>query len=543
MIVNIDLLNEIIDRVEYENLIEEGRDPVEVLHYKFRHVPSDIIDAVIAIDPTQKKSYSQWLLSKWNDEKDTIVNNLKNGRIEKLFQHYKAHNDIQIKDCPSVEEGLRAFVPEEDTVLSKSSEPMTYIENLDEEVDSDLANDFDIVFDEDNWLIAVPHTYEAECKLGENMAWCTANHFGNGRSYYNNYLSKGGEYYVNFDMSRGESAKGKDYPYTRYQFHFESRQFMDKDDDPVQLGDIGIPQSAIEFYESEGYDASDFEDEEAKMNRYDEQRWGCSYQLGGGLFLNIAYDENYDFEEPDENTDFYIFDENDDRDPISWDEVPNPHLNEGVVVLDRGDYIALTMKGGDEDDREIVLAIKETNNNGWRSYREWSAYRVSNWIELPDEMGIFGLDRSNYGIRKFAAFTSEGKSTYEKMKVNGCERAFLNEPCTAAAEKINWNAIFIEAVSDGGYHTLFDMSTSDGELGCIVRRDDPKNGEYYVIDENGVIEGVYGKYRAFDDGTDDGQEYTQYHLYSELENGDYVISKDFSYSFTSNKNVVFPIKR
>ena len=76
------LLKMLLEQVEYECLIEEGRDPVEVLHYKYQHVPSNIIDKVISIDPTKKKSYSQWLLSKWNDEKETIVNNLKNNRIE-----------------------------------------------------------------------------------------------------------------------------------------------------------------------------------------------------------------------------------------------------------------------------------------------------------------------------------------------------------------------------------------------------------------------------------------------------------------------------
>ena len=50
------LLKEILERVEYERLIEEGKDPVEVLHYKFQHIPSEIIDDVIAIDPTKKKS-------------------------------------------------------------------------------------------------------------------------------------------------------------------------------------------------------------------------------------------------------------------------------------------------------------------------------------------------------------------------------------------------------------------------------------------------------------------------------------------------------
>ena len=243
----------ILERIEYdtfERLIEEGRDPIELLSYKYSNVPSEIIHKVVSIDPTKKKSYSQWLLSHWDDESDTIVNNLKNGRIEKLFQHYKQHQDIQIKDCPSVEEGLEKFVPEVDTVLTKSSNPTTTLMNngWTKEVPSELANDFDIVFDEDDWVIAVPHTYEADCKLGENMNWCTAggrSDFNGGRSYYNNYLSRGDDkYYVNFDMTRGESRLGKDYPFTRYQFHFGSHQFMDKNDDPVELAEIDMPDSA-----------------------------------------------------------------------------------------------------------------------------------------------------------------------------------------------------------------------------------------------------------------------------------------------------------
>ena len=53
------LLKEIIDRIIYEKLIEEGKDPVELLHYKFKNIPSEIIDKVIEIDPTKKKSYSK----------------------------------------------------------------------------------------------------------------------------------------------------------------------------------------------------------------------------------------------------------------------------------------------------------------------------------------------------------------------------------------------------------------------------------------------------------------------------------------------------
>ena len=512
------LLKIILERVEYEQLIEEGRDPVELLHYKYQDVPSDIIDKIIAIDPTKKKSYSQWLLSHWEDEADIILHNLLNGRIEKLFQHYKNHNDIQIKDCPSVSEGLRSFVPEEDTVLSKSSQPMTYLENLGKEVDSDLANDFDIVFNEDDWIIAVPNTYEAECKLGENMAWCTANHFGNGERYYNDYLGRGGKYYVNFNMTQGETAKGKDYPFTRYQFHFESRQFMDKDDEPVQLDEIDIPESAIEFYESEGYDTTDFENEEARWERYNQDRAEASYYLNDDIYLCIEYDDNYHYEAPTEDTDFYVFDINDERDPISWKEIPNPFTNQDVIIKQdeiNKEYFILRKKYGKEN--EVLLVIKD---NATR-YREWSGYAISNYIILPDSIGIFALSDE-----KYTYFTDKGPFDFDRMKVNNCEKIFINEACTKADAK-KWGRIFVETVGDG-YHSLFALSY-DASMGhdmeCIVKRDDPVNDEYFMIDENGAVQGTFRTYNAYDDGNEN-ENYLNYDLSDEIWNGDYIISID-----------------
>ena len=216
------LLSLILECLDYERLIEEGKNPVEFLHNKYKDVPSEVIDNIISIDPTKKKSYSQWLLSHWEDEHGIILKNLKNGRIEKLFEYFHNRNDVQLKAFTSVERVLDSLIPNEDTVLTKSEEPETYVENLHEKVPSELANDFDILFNQDDWIIATPNTYEASCKLGENMTWCTANAYGNGQYHYKNYLDKGGKYYINFDMTRPQTKDGKDYPYTRYQFHFET---------------------------------------------------------------------------------------------------------------------------------------------------------------------------------------------------------------------------------------------------------------------------------------------------------------------------------
>lgn len=462
------LLREIFERLDFERLISEGKDQVEVLHYKFKHVPENVINAVISVDPTKKKSYSQWLLSKWDDESDVITNNLRNGRIAKLFQHFKNHQEIQIKDFPSVGDVLRDFVPEEDTVLTKSDAPMTYVLNLEKEVPSELANDFDIVFSEDDWIIAVPNTYEAECKLGENMKWCTANAYGNGESYYDEYLAEGGKFYVNFNMSYGESRNGKDYPYTRYQFHFESRQFMDKNDDPVVLNEIGIPDGALEFYEEEGYDITDFENEEVRYERYTEQRDQHYYMLAEGLYLNIAFNDDYEFTEPNAQTDFYIFDENDERDPICWEEVANPNYHD-VVEVNKADDGYLILK--EKYRGQHLLVIKD----GEARYREWSVYRLRCFIVIDD--GVFALDDDG----NFTLFTTSGSDTYEDLKMNGDSyNMFLNENCSES------NVSYVEVI-DGKYHSLFAID--DYELHCVIHRDIPVNGKYFELNEEGLILG------------------------------------------------------
>ena len=526
----LNLLTEILERIEYERLIEEGKDPREVLHYKYQQVPSDIIDSVIEIDPTKKKSYSQWLLSKWNDEKNTIVDNLENGRIAKLFQFFKDNNGFQIKDYGSVGAPLQEFVPEVEgakdkmhNILTKSSAPTTILHNngWTKQVPSELANDFDIVFNDDNWIIAVPHTYEADCKLGENMYWCTAGgrtSYETGRGYYNRYLSDyGGKYYVNFDMSQGESRLGVDYPFTRYQFHFESNQFMDKDDEPVELSEIDMPDSAKEFYSDEGYSTDQFENLEARMERYEEQRWGWGYRLNDELLLNFAYDEDFHFEEPNENTDFYLFSVDDDRDPISWDEVENPHSHDDVVILNTDTLILLKKKYG-KSDNGVIAVIKR--NNRWN---DWETSTFNQYIVLKDNWGVFGIDTNDH----FSVETLELTASYDRIKVNSCENMFINEQCTNAYNAENEENIFVEAVCNG-YHTLFNLSISStvgNDMICVVHKDVPVNGEYFTINEKGLIEGEFRSYRVYnDDEYDEEDGNLQYDLEDKLPSGDYLIS-------------------
>lgn len=61
--------------------------------------------------------------------------------------------------------------------------------------------------------------YNTSCELGSGTEWCTAT--GKTRSYFDSHI-KDGPLYI-FDNGKGE----------KYQFHYESNQFMDKNDNSV----------------------------------------------------------------------------------------------------------------------------------------------------------------------------------------------------------------------------------------------------------------------------------------------------------------------
>jgi hypothetical protein len=43
------------------SLILEGKDPIELLKYKFQNIPTETIESIVSIDPTKKKSMTQWV--------------------------------------------------------------------------------------------------------------------------------------------------------------------------------------------------------------------------------------------------------------------------------------------------------------------------------------------------------------------------------------------------------------------------------------------------------------------------------------------------
>ena len=139
-----------------------------------------------------------------------------------LFTYDKNKTQLpQIKDCKSLSE-LIEWVKD----LSDDFKPVRK--------QSKAKADLEKVYEDDEWVVYVPHSHAAARRGGEGTNWCTASENDN---YYNMY-SKHGPLYINVRKSDG----------AKFQFHFESDQFMDADDEPVSLKELALSDGLINFY-------------------------------------------------------------------------------------------------------------------------------------------------------------------------------------------------------------------------------------------------------------------------------------------------------
>lgn len=197
--------------------------------YGFDGEKSRQLSTLIMCDPTAKKT-----------DRGDFVGRYANWIIDQFIK-----GSIKIGDRPELQQSLKVYDANKSTLG-----PITGYTDLDALI-TDMANydesfkpsrniskakkGLEKVYEDDEWVVYIPHTYEAARRIGEGTHWCTAS--GND-AYYNRYTSAG-PLYVNINKRTGD----------RYQFHFPSKQFMDVDDCKVSLSEIGLSEGLINFYE------------------------------------------------------------------------------------------------------------------------------------------------------------------------------------------------------------------------------------------------------------------------------------------------------
>jgi hypothetical protein len=497
-----------IDEI-YDSLLLEAKSPEEIkkiLEYQFvqgKGVPQEILDGIFNIDPTKKKSYTKWTLIHWSTDADAIQEALKNGKLAKLFKYAqeRAGNGFSLVETNSFEEAMN-MLPEEVELLEKDGDGP--------------ENDFDVVYDTPEWKIAVPHTYEADKKLGEGCKWCTAGAFGDNDGYWKRY-SAAGPLYVNFDMRGKEICpmNKKEYPFKRYQFLFEWDNFhgelMDCHDDRVNFEKIDMPQEVVEFYrnEDERYakvienNASEA-DIEARQTEYENARreQGSEVKTYEGHTLLLLPEEDEDYEiRP--NCYYYLYDEEDWSDPVAWFTVdPND-----FIVNNFGNLPYILVKGSGRYDRNTILLHYDEGDEQWEDKTDDIIFKN---VECG---GTYFVDLQ--GVDAFLTFYPDIYQDNDYLCID-FEYLWIDTfENVSKVHKLADGLYAFDIEDENNVHTLVCGKTRGsygGSTYTVIRKDFPINGLYFEIkeDENGLYtEGKFNGKVRISENTEDKKEDAQ----------------------------------
>lgn len=205
---------------------------IESMKKFYPNITDDAFMSFVALDPTYKKGsttagkYARWILGMANKGNGKIENISHITDALRRFEDVK--NDLVNKDVmkyKSVQELEDALNSPE--AYEEKSHRQEVRGRQRARKEADIERDADVVYKDSKWTVYVPKTYAASCKLGQGSNWCTASTESD--YYYNYYLSSypDSKYYIIINNAN---------PNEKYQLHFESGQFMDKDDKKIKGG-------------------------------------------------------------------------------------------------------------------------------------------------------------------------------------------------------------------------------------------------------------------------------------------------------------------
>ena len=225
----------------------------EVKKY-FPLISDNDFNRLIQLDPTytggdELGTYGKWILGlynnfikdkiayeKWEEQKrkgmdypqptkksqEQIEDFEKLPKLLKDFDNIKNKAKLNINNIKSVAQLYQVIENTKSQGISTNTKVQRGIELFKKSVEKGG----EVIFKDNKWAVLVPETFESSKVFGNDTNWCTTS---SGRDYYNYYLREyGGQYFINLNLETGDL----------YQFHFESKQFMDSSDDPVNLSEV-----------------------------------------------------------------------------------------------------------------------------------------------------------------------------------------------------------------------------------------------------------------------------------------------------------------
>ena len=217
-------------------LLTEAMSVQDIYEKYYADIDRNLYDQIVQSDPTydgQKMGkYTKWLLGMARRGVLTSGDLGEAKHLLGIFEKYR--NRLEIKDVTQLHsmrdlyDVVKPFM-EGNQATSKSDEKRQ------------LKNGAEKAYEDSEWVIVIPHTEDAAKLYGKGTKWCTAADNNNMFDYY----YEQGDLFINIDKRNGK----------KYQFHFESDQFMNEQNDDVRefeecsvADSINMPPNVLAWY-------------------------------------------------------------------------------------------------------------------------------------------------------------------------------------------------------------------------------------------------------------------------------------------------------
>jgi hypothetical protein len=338
-----------------------------------------ILGAIEDKDPTPNKAYTPWLArmyAKGGLKLEDINRNDLLGLydIAKKRRMLKPeHNDIN---------SFKTYKDFEDMLLIGGHYNLDDIQNSNKKEEKGQASK---VYEDSDVVVIVPQDEAAACRYGRGTRWCTAS--TRGQNYFDHYNRQGRMYIL---LPKNPEHEGE-----KYQLHFQSQQYMNEDDDQVNLVNLISKRfpNLLEFFlaiPNSGLKGDlRFTDPEVIQDVLDKIR-----EVGNDWIsekVNDAEADDYDYYH--EMAERYP--DPDEEGSVDWDAVHKA----GDDYLQYNDYLKELVDGLTTVLETSVDDIKEYVND--EPFAGLDSFEIRNIPNIIEEIALY----SHYGYKKNTMFT------------------------------------------------------------------------------------------------------------------------------------------
>jgi hypothetical protein len=195
----------------------------------YKDIPKDEYISIVNADPLSKPNflspYAKWLLKIYKNKQ------LKLEDLERATEYISIFNRYKESDFKNVDYAKFNSLVDMGKIIKPKIAYTEYESN--KQVDlCEVIDGAKKVYEDNEWCIIIPETEYASCYYGRGTEWCTT--WGE-LSFDERHRSKTNRFKYYDDTGQLFININKNNPEERYQFHFESDQFMDVDDNQIDI--------------------------------------------------------------------------------------------------------------------------------------------------------------------------------------------------------------------------------------------------------------------------------------------------------------------